>query len=230
MNLDLTGKTALVTAASGGIGSGVAEALAEAGVRVAISGRTLASLERVAETLASRPGGRPAIVVGDVCAKSGPARIATEAAQALGGRIDILVNNAGGARPITGEADDAYWEESLTLNFMAARRLTDLVIPAGLLPCSTRLNRRSSGQTSADDRTFWHKPCPSQHPREHVWSTSDSRRNQCNAANGWSVPISEVLAANAPLSWDADIETCPIAFLARLGISAPQDWSSLQPR
>lgn len=57
MNLNLTGKTALVTAASGGIGSGVAEALAEAGVRVAISGRTLASLEMVAETLASRAGG-----------------------------------------------------------------------------------------------------------------------------------------------------------------------------
>jgi 3-oxoacyl-[acyl-carrier protein] reductase len=44
MNLHLTGKTALVTAASGGIGRGVAEALADAGVRIAISGRTLASL------------------------------------------------------------------------------------------------------------------------------------------------------------------------------------------
>jgi len=130
MNLHLTGKTALVTAASGGIGRGVAEALADAGVRVAISGRTLASLETVAETLASRADGRPAIVVGDVGAKGGPAQIAAEAAAALGGRIDILVNNAGAARPITEEADDAYWEESLTLNFMAARRLTDLVIPA----------------------------------------------------------------------------------------------------
>ena len=130
MNLHLTGKTALVTAASGGIGRGVAEALADAGVRVAISGRTLASLEMLAETLASRADGRPAIVVGDVGAKGGPAQIAAEASAALGGRIDILVNNAGAARPITEEADDAYWEESLTLNFMAARRLTDLVIPA----------------------------------------------------------------------------------------------------
>ena len=130
MDLNLTGKTALVTAASGGIGNAVAEALAEAGVRVAISGRTLASLEVVAEKLAPCAGGRPAIVVGDVGAKGGPSQIAAEAATALGGRIDILVNNAGGARPITDEVDDAYWEESLTLNFMAARRLTDLVIPA----------------------------------------------------------------------------------------------------
>jgi 3-oxoacyl-[acyl-carrier protein] reductase len=130
MNLDLTGKTALVTAASGGIGRGIAQALAEAGVRVAISGRTPASLQTVTETLASSSGGRPAIVVGDIGSKTGPAQIAADAAAALGGRIDILINNAGAARPITGEADDAFWEESFALNFMAARRLTELVIPA----------------------------------------------------------------------------------------------------
>jgi 3-oxoacyl-[acyl-carrier protein] reductase len=130
MNLSLTGKTALVTAASGGIGRGIAQALAEAGVRVAISGRTRGSLQTVAETLASSAGGRPAIVVGDIGTKVGPAQIAADAAAALGGRIDILVNNAGAARPIAGEADDAFWEESFALNFMAARRLTDLVIPA----------------------------------------------------------------------------------------------------
>jgi 3-oxoacyl-[acyl-carrier protein] reductase len=139
MNLDLTDKTALVTAASGGIGRGVAEALADAGVRVAISGRTLASLEMVAETLASRAGGRPAIVVGDVGAKGGPVQIAAEATAALGGRVDILVNNAGAARPIAGEVDDAYWDESLTLNFMAARRLTDLLIPAMKVQCWGRI-------------------------------------------------------------------------------------------
>jgi 3-oxoacyl-[acyl-carrier protein] reductase len=130
MDLDLAGKTALVTAASGGIGRGVAEALAAAGVRVAISSRMRASLEQVAETLAASAGGRPAIVVGDVGAEGGPAAIATEAASALGGCIDILVNNAGGARPIAGEVDESYWEESFTFNFLAARRLAERVIPA----------------------------------------------------------------------------------------------------
>jgi 3-oxoacyl-[acyl-carrier protein] reductase len=130
MNLDLAGKTALVTAASDGIGRGVAELLAEAGARVAINGRTLTSLEKVAETFGSRAGGRPVVAVGDVCAKDGPRTIVAAAVAGLGGGIDILVNNAGGARPIAGEASDAFWEESFNLNFTAARRLTELVIPA----------------------------------------------------------------------------------------------------
>ena len=129
MNLGLEGKTALITAASGGIGSGIAAALADAGVRVAVSGRTGVTLEQVAGSLASRAGGRPVIVVGDVFAQAGPAQIAAEAARALGGRVDILVNNAGGARPATGEVDDAFWDEAMTLNFRAARRLTDLITP-----------------------------------------------------------------------------------------------------
>src|SRR4051794_11056545 len=129
MNLGLDGKTALITAASGGIGSGLAEALADAGVRGALSARRGAALEQVAGSLASRAGGRPAIVVGDVCAQGGPAQIAAEASAALGGHIDILVNNAGAARPVTGEADDAFWDEAMTLNFVAARRLTDLIVP-----------------------------------------------------------------------------------------------------
>ncbi len=130
MDLNLTGKTALVTAASGGIGKGVAEALAGAGVRVAISGRTRLSLEKVSEALASGAAAPPVIVVGDIGAKDGPAQIAAEAAAALGGRIDILVNNAGAARPIKDQVDDAFWDESFALNFMAARRLTERAIPA----------------------------------------------------------------------------------------------------
>ena len=129
MDIGLEGKTALITAASGGIGSGIAGALTDAGARVAISARTRAALEHVTKGLASRAGGRPIIVVGDVCAQGGPAQIAAEATAAFGGRVDILVNNAGGARPVTGEADDAFWDEAMTLNFLAARRLTDLISP-----------------------------------------------------------------------------------------------------
>src|SRR5215212_467246 len=57
MKLGLEGKTAVITAASGGIGSGIAAALADAGVHVAISGRTSTALEKVAARLASCSGG-----------------------------------------------------------------------------------------------------------------------------------------------------------------------------
>src|SRR5829696_8679302 len=152
MKLGLEGKTALITAASGGIGSGIAVALADAGVHVAISGRTAAALEQVAGSLASCSGGRPAIVVGDVCAKGGPAAIAAEALAALGGRVDILVNNAGGARPVTGEADDAFWDEALILNFLAARRLTDLIVPGMKAQKSDRQHIRRAGGAKAQRR------------------------------------------------------------------------------
>src|SRR5262249_47397017 len=74
-------------------GSGIASALADAGVRVAVSGRSPAALEEVTGRLASQAGAAPAIIVGDVCAKGGPAQIAAEAIAALGGHVDILVNN-----------------------------------------------------------------------------------------------------------------------------------------
>ena len=143
MKLGLEGKTALITAASGGIGSGIAAALADAGVRIAVSGRTRATLEQVAGGLASRAGGRPVIVVGDVCAQAGPAQIAAEAARALDGRVDILVNNAGGARPATGEVDDAFWDEAMTLNFLAA-------------PADRSHHARHEGsKLGADRQYFW---------------------------------------------------------------------------
>jgi NADP-dependent 3-hydroxy acid dehydrogenase YdfG len=121
MRLGLEGKTALITAASGGIGSGIAAALADAGVQVAISGRTAAALEQVAGRLASCSGGRPAIVVGDVCAKDGPAQIAAKALTALGGRVDILVNNAGQmllSEFAAGKVDE--WRAMIDINLTGA--------------------------------------------------------------------------------------------------------------
>lgn len=66
MKLGLEGKTALVTAASGGIGSGIAAALAGAGVHVAISGRTPAALEQVVRSLASCSAAIEISVNGDI--------------------------------------------------------------------------------------------------------------------------------------------------------------------
>ena len=116
---DLTGKTALVTGASGGIGSAVAKALAAQGATVALSGTREDALKAVAADI---PG---AVVVpcnlGDAEAVEGliPAAIA-----ALGGKLDILVNNAGVTRDnLVMRMKDDEWSDVIRINLEAAFRL-----------------------------------------------------------------------------------------------------------
>ena len=123
MNLELTGRTALVTGASAGIGAGIAECLGREGVRLALAGRDQARLEKVANRVVEVGGPAPVLVTGDIAAADGLVAI-TKAALAGLGTIDILVNNAGASRPLKGEETDAFWEEAIALNFTPARRLT----------------------------------------------------------------------------------------------------------
>lgn len=116
---DLTGKTALVTGASGGIGSAVAKALAAHGATVALSGTRENALRAVAADITG------AVVVpcnlGDAEAVEGliPAAIA-----ALGGKLDILVNNAGVTRDnLVMRMKDDEWSDVIRINLEAAFRL-----------------------------------------------------------------------------------------------------------
>lgn len=129
MDLNLKGRTALVTGASAGIGAGVARVLAGEGVRVALVARRGDALERLAAEIASSGAVAPVAVAGDVTDAEGVKRMVAEATAALGG-IDILVNCAGGARPTGLYASDADWDEAFALNFSAARRLTQAVLPS----------------------------------------------------------------------------------------------------
>ncbi|MCX7962229.1 MAG: SDR family oxidoreductase [Burkholderiales bacterium] len=119
MDLQLAGKTALVTGASAGIGRAIARALAAEGVRVAVVARRRERLE----ALAAEAGAPMAIVACDFLAEDAPERIAREALAALGS-VDILVNNAGGSRPFGLDATEAQWDEAMTLNFTRHRQLT----------------------------------------------------------------------------------------------------------
>ena len=124
MDLKLSGRTALVTGASAGIGTGIAEALAREGVTLVLAGRRREALEEVARRATSLGAPAATIALGDVATEAGCRAVTETALSALGGRVDILVNNAGAARPLKSEATETFWEEALALNFNSALRIT----------------------------------------------------------------------------------------------------------
>lgn len=132
MDLKIAGRRGLVTGASTGIGRATALALAADGVRLAVSGRNEEALTALRDEIAATGATAPAIVVADITAAAGCARLVDGARRQLGG-IDILVNNAGGSRPRDAgnadQTDDDWWDEAFALNFMAARRITDGIAP-----------------------------------------------------------------------------------------------------
>jgi len=123
MDLGLSGRTAIVTGASRGIGLAVVRGLVAEGVRVTAGARrSSAELDELAGT------GMVRVVQVDLADPGGPARLVA----AAGDRIDILVNNVGSApaRPGGfGEITDEDWQASLTLNLMAAVRTTRAALP-----------------------------------------------------------------------------------------------------
>lgn len=117
---DLTGKTALVTGASGGIGSAVAAALAAHGARIALSGTREDALKAVAATLPNDPVVLPCNL-GDAAQVDA---LVPQALEALGGKLDILVNNAGVTRDgLIMRMKDEDWEQVIRINLEAAFRL-----------------------------------------------------------------------------------------------------------
>jgi 3-oxoacyl-[acyl-carrier protein] reductase len=124
MNLQLEGRTALVTGASMGIGRAIAAALAREGVRLAVMARR----RNLLESLEAEIGRKIAIIECDFLRPEAPETIANAALEALGS-VQILVNNAGGSRRFTLESSDAQWEEALTLNFIRQRQLTHRLLP-----------------------------------------------------------------------------------------------------
>src|SRR6266853_2247504 len=116
MDLQLEGRTALVTGASMGIGRAIAKGLAEEGVKVAIVARRRELLETLVEEIVRAEGPQPAIIVADVVAADAASRISGEALAALG-PVDILINSAGGSRPLPLDAPQEAWDEAMTLNF-----------------------------------------------------------------------------------------------------------------
>lgn len=116
---DLTGKTALVTGASGGIGSAIARALHAQGATVAISGTRREALDEVAVALGSRVH-----VVPCNLADKDAVEALVPAAEAAMGQVDILVNNAGITRDnIFVRLKDEDWDTVIAVDLTAGFRL-----------------------------------------------------------------------------------------------------------
>ena len=127
MNLQLDGKTCLVTGASAGIGVGIARIMAREGVRLAITARRRERLQALAEEIATECGEEPLVIAADLTQAAAPEAI-SGAVHDRFGQLDILVNNAGGSRPVTPDAEDAKWDEAMELKFNMARRLTTVFL------------------------------------------------------------------------------------------------------
>ena len=121
---DLTGKCALVTGASGGIGSAIARALHGAGAQVALSGTRAEALEALRQELGERAHVTPANL-SDADSIAGLAKSAEEAM----GAVDILVNNAGVTRDqLFMRMKDEEWDQVLAVNLKAAFLLSKAVL------------------------------------------------------------------------------------------------------
>jgi 3-oxoacyl-[acyl-carrier protein] reductase len=117
---DLTGMTALVTGASGGIGSAIAKALVDQGARVALSG----TREEALKTVAAELGGECAILPCNLGDAASVETLIPRAIEACGGQLDILVNNAGVTRDnLVMRMKDEEWDQVIRVNLEAAFRL-----------------------------------------------------------------------------------------------------------
>jgi NAD(P)-dependent dehydrogenase (short-subunit alcohol dehydrogenase family) len=126
MNLDLTGKLALVSGSTAGIGYAIAETLAREGARVIVNGRTERAVDAAVDRIKSATGGTVLGFAGDLASDV--------AADAVGARypdVEILVNNLGifEAKPFE-SITDADWRRFFDANVLSGIRLARLYLPA----------------------------------------------------------------------------------------------------
>jgi NAD(P)-dependent dehydrogenase (short-subunit alcohol dehydrogenase family) len=129
MDLKLTGKTALVTGGSEGIGKGIALGLAREGVDVAICARRKQPLEATANAIAKESGRKIVAIPADLTKDDDTKKFVAQGHEALG-RVDILVNNAGSAPGgVIEHLSEDDWAQALQLKFMGYVRCLRYVLP-----------------------------------------------------------------------------------------------------
>ncbi len=128
----LSGRTALVTGSTGGLGIAIARRLADEGAHVVVSGRNAERGDALVATIRAA-GGTASFVAADLAGGDGAIRdLAERATEAVGGRLDILVNNAATLlMPTpTGDIAPAVLREAFEVNVFAPFLLTGVIAPA----------------------------------------------------------------------------------------------------
>lgn len=129
MDLGLQGKVALVTAASKGLGKGVALQLAQEGAQIAIAARSAETLRQVAREIESATGRQPLVVATDLTLDTEIERLVTRTLERFG-HIDILFNNTGGPPPGRFfDFADEQWGAAVDLLLLSTVRLIRAVVP-----------------------------------------------------------------------------------------------------
>ncbi|MCS6836824.1 MAG: glucose 1-dehydrogenase [Anaerolineae bacterium] len=126
---DLTGRVAIITGASRGIGQSIAETLAGAGAKVVLASRKQSDLDEVAASI--RAAGGQALAISAHTGKKETLTALVERTMAEWGRIDILVNNAA-TNPHFGptlEAEDSHWMKTIEVNLMGNVWLCQAIVP-----------------------------------------------------------------------------------------------------
>ncbi len=128
MDLALTGKRALVTGSTGGIGEGIARMLAREGATVVVQGRNDSAGRRVQQEIEAT-GGRAIIAIGDLATDEGTKRVVEKAVAELGA-VEILINNAG-AYEVRGWADltSQQWLDTFNQDVISMVRMIRLLVP-----------------------------------------------------------------------------------------------------
>lgn len=126
---DLSGRAALVTGGSKGIGRAIAEGFAQAGAELFLCARNEEPLRKAADEIRAAHGVRVETLVADMAQRDEVVRLARTALERLG-RIDVLVNNAGWnvPQPID-EIQDADWDYLVELNLTNVMALTRAIVP-----------------------------------------------------------------------------------------------------
>ncbi len=152
MDLGLSGKVALVAAASKGLGRAIAEEFAREGAKVAMCSRDEAAITSAAQDIVRKTKGDVLPIAADVSTLEG-CEAFIQAAIAKYGALDILIVNAGGPPPGRfDDLDDAAWQKAMDLTLMSAVRLTRLALPqmrkqkAGSIVYSTSTSVRQPSQ------------------------------------------------------------------------------------